>query len=533
MVGLIDQNTLGARVRVGQDTGTIRYIGNVEGHEGTWIGIEWDDANRGRHNGTVNGHYYFETRFPKSGSLIRSEKIDKFETLENAIRERYLPPEQQSFINDQLLNETRDALSAPFMKVVGMDKIRERQSKLKFVEELTICHSTINQAGKLPALDSLRQICLQSSCIANWKVVHEIVSQIPSLRNIDLSYNRLQMPTIDEEETLKSEHLDTLILNSCGISNWTDVLFIAKMFPNLREFSIKQNAIKHLTENSAEAFPNIEVLILAENEICDFDEILKLSDVPRLRELLINNNEIRRVKLPSCEFNARLPHFRSLDALNIRHNPIENELEMFNELDKLPSLCRLSYMNKKIANTMVDGSESELTETFMQAIGMIENLVAFNRSTIEKVHRNDATYEMWKKFAAEWMQVGGEGDEKMEEFYQRHRCYPRLLKKYGNPDQFILQPQRKRVTTIEVQFKNVVNGNMYRKKVPLAMNVRSLVGLVYKIAALHTCPGMDLKSIKLYYIDAYNNNIKVYLDNSSKSLDYYSLQNGDTIYIEK
>ena len=65
------------------------------------------------------------------------------------------------------------------------------------------------------------------------------------------------------------------------------------------------------------------------------------------------------------------------------------------------------------------------------------------------------------------------------------------------------------------------------------MTVRSLVGLVYKIAALHTCPGMDLKSIKLYYIDAYNNNIKVYLDNLSKSLDYYSLQNGDTIYIEK
>lgn len=29
MVGLIDQNTVGARVRVGQDMGTIRYTGNV------------------------------------------------------------------------------------------------------------------------------------------------------------------------------------------------------------------------------------------------------------------------------------------------------------------------------------------------------------------------------------------------------------------------------------------------------------------------------------------------------------------------
>lgn len=56
-------------------------------------------------------------RSPKSGSLIRSEKIDKYETLEDAIRDRYLPPQHQSFINDELLNQTRDALSAPFMKV--------------------------------------------------------------------------------------------------------------------------------------------------------------------------------------------------------------------------------------------------------------------------------------------------------------------------------------------------------------------------------------------------------------------------------
>lgn len=56
-------------------------------------------------------------RFPKSGSLIRAEKIDKFETLEEAIRDRYITPEKQSYINDELLMEARDALSAPFMKV--------------------------------------------------------------------------------------------------------------------------------------------------------------------------------------------------------------------------------------------------------------------------------------------------------------------------------------------------------------------------------------------------------------------------------
>lgn len=85
MVGLTDQNIhLNARIRVGEDFGRILYMGpvshhchflkssafnfflllfsQVEGHDGLWIGIEWDDPMRGRHNGTVKGSFYFETR---------------------------------------------------------------------------------------------------------------------------------------------------------------------------------------------------------------------------------------------------------------------------------------------------------------------------------------------------------------------------------------------------------------------------------------------------------------------------------------
>lgn len=459
--------------------------------------------------------------------MIRAEKIDKFESLERAIQERYLASEQQSYVNDQLLMEARDLCGAPFMKVVGMEKLRERQSNLHFTEELTICHSTINQAGKLPDLPSLRSLCLQASCIANWKVVNDIVQQIPSLRSLDLSFNRLMMPSIEDDE-LKLENLESLILNSCGLSDWKDVLAVARMCPALREFSIKQNDIKTLGESS-DSFQKLETLIISENSIIDFAEILKLSNLPFLKELLLNNNQLTLVKLPHCDYTERLKLFKSLETVNLRHNPIADELDMFNELDKLPALCRLSYMNQKI----VVGGDGGYMDTFLQAVGMTENLISFNRSEIDKNQRNDAMYEMWKKFAAEWMQAGAEGEPKIVDFYQSHRCYPRLVNKYGSPEQLILQQQRKRVTTIEVQFKNVTNGNMYRKKVPLAMTTHTLYGLIYKIAALHTCSGMDLKSFKLYYIDAYNNNIKVYLDNLSKSLDYYSLSNGDVIYIEK
>lgn len=472
--------------------------------------------------------FLFNFRFPKSGSLIRAEKIDKFESLEKAIQERYLAPECQSYVNDELLMEARDALSAPFMKVVGMDKLRERQSNLQFTEDISISHSTINQAGKLPSLDNLRSLCLQSSCIADWKVVSEIVKQIPSLRNLDLSHNYLIPPSIEDEE-LKFENLDSLILNSCGLCDWNNVLGVGRMCPNLRELSLKQNDIKCITDSS-DVLQNLETLIISENSISDFEEILNLSNLSLLKELQVNNNLLTNVKLPDCDHNLRLNIFNSLEILNLRHNPVVDEASMFNELDKLPTLSRLSYTNQKITES---GDGNGYMEIFLQAGGMIERLMFFNRSEIDKTQRNDAMYEMWKKYAADFMKVGTEGEPNMDEFNLIHRCYSRLVKKYGSPDQLLLQQQRKRVTTIEVQFKNVTNGKMFRKKVPLAMTTHTLYGLIYKIAALHSCTGMDLKSFKLYYIDAYNNNIKVYLDNLSKSLDYYSLSNGDVIYIEK
>lgn len=39
--------------------GTIRYVGEVEGTSGVWLGVEWDDSNRGKHDGIKDGKRYF------------------------------------------------------------------------------------------------------------------------------------------------------------------------------------------------------------------------------------------------------------------------------------------------------------------------------------------------------------------------------------------------------------------------------------------------------------------------------------------
>ena len=48
----------------------MRYVGPVEGTKGDWLGVEWDDPNRGKHDGSHSGVRYVECRFGPLHLLI-------------------------------------------------------------------------------------------------------------------------------------------------------------------------------------------------------------------------------------------------------------------------------------------------------------------------------------------------------------------------------------------------------------------------------------------------------------------------------
>lgn len=50
---------IGQRVSFEGSLCTVRYIGPVKNTKGDWLGVEWDDAARGKHNGSANGESYF------------------------------------------------------------------------------------------------------------------------------------------------------------------------------------------------------------------------------------------------------------------------------------------------------------------------------------------------------------------------------------------------------------------------------------------------------------------------------------------
>jgi tubulin-specific chaperone E len=54
--------SVGTRVNLNNNIGTIKYAGPVNNTTGIWLGIEWDDPARGIHDGSKDGKQYFTCR---------------------------------------------------------------------------------------------------------------------------------------------------------------------------------------------------------------------------------------------------------------------------------------------------------------------------------------------------------------------------------------------------------------------------------------------------------------------------------------
>ena len=83
---------LGRRVCSKGVLGTIRFCGTLPGNRHTWLGIEWDNADLGKHSGEYQGIKIFECS-SGCGSFLRLDKahlkFDKPQGLLTALHAKY------------------------------------------------------------------------------------------------------------------------------------------------------------------------------------------------------------------------------------------------------------------------------------------------------------------------------------------------------------------------------------------------------------------------------------------------------------
>ena len=82
---------VGERLIIAKHRATVRYVGPVEGQEGTWVGVEWDDPSRGKHDGTTGGRRYFACGCdsPTAASFLRISKVGRGSSVVDALVLRY------------------------------------------------------------------------------------------------------------------------------------------------------------------------------------------------------------------------------------------------------------------------------------------------------------------------------------------------------------------------------------------------------------------------------------------------------------
>jgi Leucine-rich repeat (LRR) protein len=190
-------------------------------------------------------------------------------------------------------------------------------------------------------LPSLTELDLSENLLSDWKIVAELAAALPSLRALNLSGNRLALPSLADAMPLPSlpslAGLHTLVLNACGVS-WEQAVAVARQLPGLRELHLCGNRLASLqlpaaaaavaaadmegllltpgdpasssivgssSSNSAgstaallaAAFPHLELLDLEDNALANWHaDVALLSQLPRLRSLLLSGNQLADVQ---------------------------------------------------------------------------------------------------------------------------------------------------------------------------------------------------------------------------------------------
>ena len=245
-------NLLGKRVELNEKTATIKYIGPLKHKKDAketeiWFGLEWDDKNRGKHNGTVEGYEYFKTKNNEnSGSLIKMTKVNIGQTFKGALGYKYNFYEEEG--NDYHKNIDKALEKDNFIvtdkkiiniELVGKEKAAKKFSEFAYMPCIDLSYSYINYLGNdlSNILPKLKELSLTRTLLTKFSDLLNVLIQFKNLTLLNFSENILVFDDLFEEEIKKfisgeyKQHLNTLVLNKCNL----DVYHLIKLSPLFTE----------------------------------------------------------------------------------------------------------------------------------------------------------------------------------------------------------------------------------------------------------------------------------------------------------
>ena len=521
------ENFLNTRVELNDQIGMVKYVGKLKHKEdpSLWVGVEWEDPSRGKHNGTVEGVEYFKTtnNLP-SGSLIRLNKINIGSTFEQAINFKYNFYNSKGNDIHQLLDralETDNFIKANKkiinIELVGKEKaVKEFSSYSKMVcIDLTNCY--IKELGNdiHTMLPKLRELMLTRTLLTKWSHLIDLLEQFPLLTMLNFSENILRFDDdfdnkIKPFETKEKKlYLETLVLNKCKI-DFYGLIKLSPIFLSLNKLYLMGNDLNQESYNSSPNkeyidknlnalptnTPNLTYISVERNKIKNFMFIYKMIPSQNLKYINMNQNHLVDLLNPDDkEEQALIPQFiKTVKNISIDYNMFPETVftKVVQDIELL-GFRDIDILN----NSFIDKNGIEKAK--IELIGRNPNLEVLNNTTITKILRRDYEKLYLKQSVSSYIDLPRKEKVTQENFNMKdfedymnknHKQYFVLRKKYFDPlDEFINLLQKKSNNTIMANVVEVLlvyekGQKEKKKKFPKTTTIGNLRNLCMKLFSM-------------------------------------------------
>lgn len=521
--------------------GTVKYIGKVASAKNIndiWIGIEWDDSSRGKHDGSCvdsDGilHRYFHCKSSTGGSFLKPNKIVRGRNFTEALRERYVAldaPEvaPDAIIPDAFVQTSKGKLKS--IQFIGEKKIRVRQ-QIETVTKISIRNDTVAIIDDIAAIAAhFTEVDLQDNLLFKWSEVAKLTSQLPLLDTLLLQSNKLQQFDTTVKSSLSKDcfgNLKVLALNSCNITAFATVQLLEEFLPKIEELYLACNLLSDcpvylpFEESSAVAvagFANLRVLDLCECGLDCWGQVLSLGLLPALEELRLDGNALGSV-LP-----APASTFVSLSRVSLAYTKLSSWDDV-NALSSYPiQNIRLSHVPLAIGKG--------LTQVRLEVLARMPKLVQYNASEVKDRERFDAERLYLRQLLRDELDIRAKADDSLlASFYNTNPRFNELKGRFSG-DVVILaetsQGGSLASDMITVTLHNVTTSGFGSepavKKLPATLTVMKLKMIVKQLFGKATHE----------QVLSYRNNkdgIPLPLDDDSRTLTYLGVTDSADIYV--
>ncbi|KAL7790996.1 hypothetical protein V8C37DRAFT_164014 [Trichoderma ceciliae] len=445
---------IGQRISYDGAPCSVRYVGGVAGTTGDWLGVEWDDAARGKHDGSHKGTRYFTciSKSPTAASFVRPTRpADARQSFLAALNERYVVDAPGAV---QGKSKLEIVISGKVAQEMGFDKIWRKQSRLKemkivILDGLRVAMAKADDDGDAATIGGtcpkIVELDLSRNLFERFGPVVDICRDLKHLQKLSVNGNRfLNLPTDDALKGAESVlgGVTELQLGEMLLS-WEELCLVASKCPSLESLLVGSNQLSTLPAWPMAGLPSTLTSINLEyNDFTSLSDVACLAALESLRHLQLKGNNISMTSSPSdpdstsasasASASANVAFSPSLQYVDLSYNKIDSWEFVDRLTTTFPGMVGLRISHNPIYYAVDAESNAQSSdESFMFTVARIAQLKTLNFTHITTIDRTNAETFYLSRIAKQLATVPEAAEDSIKTLHPR---YSALCEAYGEPD---------------------------------------------------------------------------------------------------